>query len=106
MKRMLLTLAALSPAILAGPAMAQSGGGGGSGSPAANQEVASCVQRTPNGQPVRKLSSEEICPTYQFWREDCRRDGQLGLVNEGTLRHCSPAALGLADQDIATGSIR
>lgn len=105
MKKVHLTLAfMLGSTVLAGPALAEAGGGGGT--PTSNKEVAACAQRLPNGQPVRKLSSEEICPIYQFWREDCRQDGQLGLVNEGTVRHCSRAALGLADQDIATGSVR
>lgn len=96
---------AAAPLLLAGAAAAQGGGGGGD-TPSTNAEVAYCIPRGADGAPVRKLSSEEICPTYQFWREDCRRDGQLGLVNDVVRAHCGAAALGLRDADIATGSIR
>lgn len=97
-------LAASVPLFLAGAAVAQGGGGGDT--PSTNAEVAYCIQRGPDGKPVRKLSSEEICPTYQFWREDCRRDGQMGLVNGAVLAHCGAAALGLSEAELATGSIR
>jgi hypothetical protein len=53
---------------------------------------------------VEKLSSEEVCPMYQFWRDDCRRSGAAGLASAG--EHCSLAAMGMRREDpVATGSL-
>ena len=77
--------------------------GGGGGSPTTNQEVANCVQRGTDGKAVQKLSSEDVCPMYQFWREDCTRAGKTREM--AALGHCSPDAMGMGQDDLATGSI-
>lgn len=92
----------LATALAGAEAQAQGSGGGG-GSPTTSQEVANCIQRGPDGKPVQKLSSEDVCPMYQFWREDCTRAGKTHEM--GALGHCAPAAMGMREDEIATGSI-
>ena len=100
---------------LSGTAVLAQGAGGGAGSPQTNPDVAACTLPGPDGKPSRKMSSEEICPMYAFWRDDCTRAGKLGEY--GARGHCGPAAMGLRDdmglrsglgrrEDLTTGSVR
>lgn len=109
--RHLLVSAGLALAVVAAPSASYAqGAGGGSGSSVTGQSAsagpdpAPCIQRGPDGKPVRKMSSEEVCPMIQFFREDCRRDGAMGLTLAE--EHCSLGALGLRrEEPVATGSI-
>ena len=90
-------------ALAASPVLAQ-GAGGGTGATATSPGAANCTAPGADGKPSRKLSSEEVCPMYSFWRDDCTRAGRLG---EGAaLGHCGPNALGLPADRLVTGSIR
>lgn len=96
---------ASATSLCAGAALAQgSGGGGGGGGPTTKKEVAACIQKGLDGKPVRKLSSEDVCPMFQFWREDCARDAQLNLSHPMVAAHCGTALVD-PDADIATGSL-
>lgn len=78
---------------------------GGTGTTQGNPNVVACIAPGADGKPSRKLSSEEVCPMYAFWREDCLRAGTLGEMP--ALIHCGRDAMGLkSDDEISTGSIR
>lgn len=96
-----LIFAAMSVGVI-GSAQAE---GGGTGATQGNPNVVACIAPGADGKPSRKLSSEEVCPTYAFWREDCLRAGTLGEMP--ALIHCGRDAMGLKSDDaISTGSIR
>ena len=40
---------------------------------------------------------------YQFWRDECAKDGELGMM--AARNHCGAAAMGMPADDITTGSI-
>lgn len=90
-------------ALAISPALAQ-GAGGGAGATATGPGTAACTAPGEDGKPSRKLSSEEVCPMYAFWRDDCTRAGRLG--NVAALEHCGPAAIGQPSDRLVTGSIR
>jgi hypothetical protein len=113
--RQILMVSLVSAASLtfAGSSFAAGGGGGGTGATTTSTasgsnviaEPAPCIPRGEDGKPVRKLSSEDGCPMYMFWRDDCRRDGATGIAVEG-VSHCTMGAMGLRrDDEITTGSI-
>ncbi len=86
------------------PVLAQ-GAGGGSGATQTSPSAAACTAPGADGKPSRKLSSEEVCPMYSFWRDDCARADRMGATEAAG--HCGPAAMGRADdRDLVTGSIR
>ena len=102
--RLTYTMLLMSAAICVGavdPARAQ---GGGTGATQGNPNVAACIAPGADGKPSRKLSSEEVCPMYSFWRDDCTRAGKLGEMP--ALFHCGRDAMGLRSDDVGTGSIR
>jgi hypothetical protein len=74
-------------AMIASSAAAQGDGGGGGGGPARAPEEFSCRLKNSDGTPVNKMGSEEICPTYEFFRLDCRRQAAAGQTGVG-LPHC------------------
>jgi hypothetical protein len=71
---------------LAASGAAAQGGGGGSG-PARAPEEFSCRLKNADGTPVNKMGSEEICPTYEFFRLDCRRQAAAHQTGVG-VPHC------------------
>lgn len=103
MNRVVTTIALASLICMSSVGSFAQGSGGGSGA-TTNPEVAGCAQRGEDGKPVRKLSSEDVCPMYQFWREDCGRLAKLNPIPPEALLHCSAAALGLSDT-LTTGSV-
>lgn len=97
--RTILYSTAMALALIASPALADSGPTQG------NPNVAACIQPGADGKPVHKLSSEDVCPMYSFMRDDCNRLRNDPNAAPFALMHCGISPADRArDEGLTTGS--